>query len=144
MKLGYRLIHPLATAPKFANPGGACFDVASAEALYLVPGCVHKVHTGLKFDIPEGYELRMYSRSGHGMKGISLANSVGVIDSGYTGELIVLLRNESREAFHVRVGDRIAQAQLKRLEQYDLVQIEAITKTTERGDGGFGSTGVKS
>lgn len=141
MKLTYQKIHPDAQAPKFSHHADACFDLCATERAVIPPGGSATFGTGLKFQVPPGFELKVFSRSGHGFNyGVALANSVGVIDSGYTGELRVCLRNDSNVPVQMFKGDRIAQAQLKALLTYDLEE-GVVEQTSERGAAGLGSTG---
>lgn len=145
MNLIYERLTPTASAPRFAHPGDACFDIAADLPDYKVgaviyPGKRGVISTGLRFDIPQGYVLKVYSRSGHGFKSsVVLGNGTGIIDSGYTGELKVCLLNEGNEPFIVRHGDRIAQGMLARLLNYNLTE-GSVDKSTERGANGFGSS----
>lgn len=146
MKLGVKLIHPGARMPTYATSGAACFDLYAVSDIphELYQGTSVTVSTGLIFDIPEGYVLLVYSRSGHGFNyDVRLANAVGVIDSDYKKEVMVkLTRDESPGSwlnqFHVQQGDRIAQAMLVEAPKIQLFQIEDVEDT---GRGGFGSTG---
>lgn len=148
MKLGVKRIHPGARMPTYATSGAACFDLYAVSDIphELYQGTSVVIPTGLIFDIPEGYVLMVYSRSGHGFKhDVRLANAVGIIDSDYRGELMVkLTRDESPGSwlnqFHVNQGDRIAQAMLMPVEQVQLEQVDEV-EATVRGMGGFGSTG---
>lgn len=138
-------LHPDARLPTYATPGAACFDLyAVCDAPQdLVGGERSVIRTGLAFDIPQGYAMMVYSRSGHGFKnGVRLANCVGVIDSDYTGEVMVKLTcDEIDGGFVVATGDRIAQAMVIPVEQVYFEEVDEL-KTTARGAGGFGSTGV--
>lgn len=128
--------------PKKATDGAACFDIQSADNTEIAPKNSGVVRTGLKFKIPAGYVMLVFSRSGHGFKnGVRLANSVGVIDSDYRGEVKVKLQNDGDETFSVRYGDRVAQAMLLPVPCVPMVA-SVVTEDTERGAGGFGSTGV--
>lgn len=148
MKLGIKLVHPGARMPTYGTSGAACFDLYAVSDIphELYQGTSVTVPTGLVFDIPEGYVLLVYSRSGHGFKyDVRLANCVGVIDSDYRGEVMVkLTRDESPGSwlnqFHIQQGDRIAQAMLMPVERVELEQVEEV-EATVRGEGGFGSTG---
>jgi dUTP pyrophosphatase len=101
------------------------------------------VKTGLFIEIPVGYEGQVRSRSGLALKnGISVLNSPGTIDADYRGEIGVILINLSKEDFEVNPGDRIAQLVFSNVEQANWVVSDSLN-TTERGDGGFGSTGKK-
>lgn len=149
MKLGVKLIHPGARMPTYATSGAACFDLYAVSDIphELYQGTSVVIPTGLIFDIPEGYVLLVYSRSGHGFNyDVRLANAVGVIDSDYRGEVKVkLTRDESPGSwlnqFHISQGDRIAQAMLMPVEQVQLEQVDEV-EATVRGEGGFGSTGA--
>ena len=128
--------------PKKATDGAACFDIQSADNTEIAPKNSGVVRTGLKFKIPVGYVMLVFSRSGHGFKnGVRLANSVGVIDSDYRGEVKVKLQNDGDETFSVRYGDRVAQAMLLPVPCVPMVA-GVVTEDTERGASGFGSTGV--
>lgn len=149
MNLGIKLVHPGAKMPTYATAGAACFDLYAVADIphELYQGTSVTVSTGLVFDIPEGYVLLVYSRSGHGFKyDVRLANAVGIIDSDYRGEVMVkLTRDESPGSwlnqFHIQQGDRIAQAMLMPVQQVNLVQVDEV-EATVRGEGGFGSTGA--
>lgn len=107
----------------------------------LAPGARMLVPTGLRLEIPAGYEIQIRPRSGLALKhGITLPNTPGTIDSDYRGPLGVILLNAGTEAFAVRHGDRIAQMVLAPVVQAEFVQVATLTET-DRGDGGFGSTG---
>lgn len=128
--------------PKKATDGAACFDIQSTDDTEIAPKNSGVVRTGLKFKIPAGYVMLIFSRSGHGFKnGVRLANSVGVIDSDYRGEVKVKLQNDGDETFSVRYGDRVAQAMLLPVPSVPIVA-GVVTEDTERGTGGFGSTGA--
>lgn len=105
------------------------------------PNQVVKVPTGLKMSIPEGYFGAVYPRSSAGIKSrISLANSTGIIDSDYRGELILFLVNNGDEELVINNGDRLAQMVIQPFVQVDFEVVEALDDT-ERGEGGIGSTG---
>jgi len=156
-KLKIQKLHPEAIIPKYATAGAACFDlhavlVDQKEGPYqdiVAPGCTLVVNTGLAFEVPDGWVMLIFSRSGHGFKNdVSLSNCVGVIDSDYRGEVKVKLRNDSPLADQVAAclpvahGDRIAQAMLVKVEQWEMVEVDELS-STERGAGGLGSTGTK-
>ena len=127
--------------PAYATDGAAGMDVLSAESVTLAPGARHAVATGLALAIPPGYEVQVRPRSGLALKhGISVPNTPGTIDSDYRGELKVILINHGAEAFEIRRGDRVAQlvlAPVTRASWAEVAELDA----TERGEGGFGSTG---
>jgi dUTP pyrophosphatase len=127
--------------PKFATAGAACFDLHAAEAGDLKASSTTVIGTGLSVEIPQGHVMLIFSRSGHGFKnGITLVNGTGVIDSDYRGEIKVGLRNAGQDPFEIKIGDRIAQAMILPLPQFQFVET-VVLSDTERGSGGFGSTG---
>jgi len=145
MKLRIQKLHPAAGAPKFATDGAACFDLQTIEAGEVGPcGGTYQFRTGLAFEVPAGHVMLIFSRSGHGFKNsISLVNCVGVIDSDYRGEVQVKLRNDSPISFGFEPGDRIAQAMILPVPALEPELADALTET-QRGTGGFGSTGSAS
>lgn len=127
--------------PRYATLGAAGMDVLSAEDVVLAPSARQAVATGLAMAIPEGYEIQVRPRSGLALKhGIAVANTPGTIDSDYRGELKVILMNLGAETFEIHRGDRIAQLVLAPVVQAGWVEVEELDET-ERGSGGFGSTG---
>jgi dUTP pyrophosphatase len=127
--------------PGYATAGAAGMDVVSAETLSLAPGARHAVATGLALAIPAGYEIQVRPRSGLALKhGITVPNTPGTIDSDYRGELKVILINHGAEAFAIERGDRIAQLVLAPVTQASWQEVAELDET-ERGKGGFGSTG---
>jgi len=130
-----------AQLPTYGTGGAACFDLYAIQSGVAYSGGSVLIRTGLSFDIPEGWAMLVYSRSGHGFKNaIRLANCTGVIDSDYTGEVMVKLANDSDFSFTVTAGDRVAQAMLVPVKRFSFVEVGEL-KETERGEGGFGSTG---
>jgi len=127
--------------PAYATAGAAGMDVVSAEDVTLAPMARHPVATGIAIAIPEGYEIQVRPRSGLALKhGITLPNTPGTIDSDYRGELKILLINLGDEPFAIRRGDRIGQLVLAPVTRARWQEVESLDKT-ERGAGGFGSTG---
>lgn len=129
--------------PKYAYEGDAGLDLPSAEALTLRPFERKLVSTDLAIAIPKGYAGLVIPRSGLAIKhGISIVNAPGLVDSGYRGELKVVLVNlDPKESFEIKVGDRIAQLMLVKIPLVKLAQVEELP-SSERGEGGFGSSGV--
>ncbi len=145
MKLPYKRNHPKAKPPIYGSDGAACFDLVAATREPVGNDRVMTYDTGLSFDIPDGYHIKVYSRSGQGFNyDMRLCNSTGIIDADYTGTIKVKLTYDgpvtSRPNWPM-VGDRVAQAMLVRNVKTELVEIEEITKETARGENGFGSTG---
>ena len=127
--------------PSYATPGAAGMDVVSAEDLDLAPGERHAVATGFRVAIPAGYEIQVRPRSGLAFKhGITVPNTPGTIDSDYRGELKVLLINHGAEPFPIRRGERIAQLVPALVTPARFEEVADLCET-ERGAGGFGSTG---
>jgi dUTP pyrophosphatase len=126
-------------SPQTAGSAGA--DIASAEAGTLAPGERRLFATGFAVAIPAGYEIQIRPRSGLAVRhGVTLPNTPATIDSDYRGELKVGLINLGQEPFEVTRGMRIAQLVVARVEAVEFVPVDALPPT-ERGDGGFGSTG---
>ncbi|MDJ0642513.1 MAG: dUTP diphosphatase [Erythrobacter sp.] len=127
--------------PAYATGGAAGMDVISAEDVTLEPGARHPVATGLALAIPQGYEIQVRPRSGLALKhGITVPNTPGTIDSDYRGELKIIMINHGGEPFPIRRGDRVAQLVLAPVVQAKWSEVEVLD-ATERGSGGFGSTG---
>ena len=130
--------------PAYETQGSAGMDLPAAvdEPLTLAPGTRALVPTGLILEIPEGYEAQIRPRSGLAFRnGITCLNTPGTIDSDYRGEVSVLLINLGEEAFLITRGMRIAQMVIAPVVQADL-ELRPLAGKTERGAGGFGSTGV--
>ena len=131
--------------PAYATPQSAGMDLrANLEApVTLHPLERRLIPTGLHIALPEGYEAQVRPRSGLALKhGITVLNSPGTIDADYRGEIGVVLINLSQQDFIVNDGERIAQLVIARYEQADFELVEALNET-ERGEGGYGHTGVK-
>lgn len=129
--------------PEYATPGSAGMDLKAntTEPIVLKPLERQMVPTGIHIQLPEGYEAQVRPRSGLAAKyGISIVNAPGTVDADYTGEIRVILINLSNENFVVNPGERIAQLVVARYERVEWNEV-ATLDTTERGDGGFGSTG---
>jgi dUTP pyrophosphatase len=168
-RLNFYKTHPAVQHPKFATKQSACFDLAFSSAgkreyagynsfnspftrtiqndgkIVIMPGDRIMIPTGLILDIPEGYSVRIHARSGLSLKqGLTLINSEGVIDADYIEELFVLLTNTSENSVTISNGDRIAQGELVKKEEYGLWEIT--TKPFLKTDrvGGMGSTGISS
>lgn len=127
--------------PCYATPGAAGMDVVAAEALSLAPGARAAVATGFAIAIPAGFEVQVRPRSGLALKhGITCLNSPGTIDSDYRGEIKIILANLGDEPFVITRGDRIAQLVPAPVRRAAIEEVTALDET-ERGTGGFGSTG---
>jgi dUTP pyrophosphatase len=127
--------------PVYAKPGDAGLDLRASEAASIAPGERRLVPTGLAVAIPEGHAGLVLPRSGLAMqKGVTVLNAPGLIDSGYRGELKVLLINHGAEAIGIERGERIAQLVIQPVARARLVEVERLPESS-RGMGGFGSTG---
>ena len=142
IELAFQRLREDAVVPVRAYPGDAGLDLAACERVELGPGERAVVGTGLAVAIPEGYAGFVQPRSGLASRhGISVVNAPGLIDSGYRGEVRVLLLNTDREEpFEVSVGDRIAQLVLVAYAAPEVEEVGELAEST-RGLGGFGSTG---
>jgi dUTP pyrophosphatase len=131
-----------AIIPAYQHKGDAGFDLHSAEDIIIESGMTSLVTTGLIFEVPEGYELQVRSRSGLALKnGIFVLNGVGTVDSSYRGQVGVILTNAGKQTFSIRKGDRIAQGVINKIECPIFMEVEEVT-VTDRGERAFGSTGV--
>ena len=131
--------------PQYATPQSAGMDLRAnlSEAVTLQPLERRLIPTGLHIALPAGYEAQVRPRSGLALKkGITVLNSPGTIDADYRGEIGVLLINLSQDDFVVNDGERVAQMIIARHEQGEFIEVEVLDET-ERGEGGYGHTGVK-
>ena len=154
IKLGFKKLDPNAQLPKYAHEGDAGMDIFALEDVDLPRGVPTLIKTGLAAEIPDGYEIQVRSRSGLALKGVSVENAPGTIDSKYRGEIGVILafRNDTliphtlddgaskREWYPIKAGDKIAQLVLAPVTFADVCEVEELS-TTDRGACGFGSTG---
>lgn len=133
-----------AEAPTYAHESDAACDLRAADAQYFEPGEWHIVPTGIKLELPEGYAALVLPRSGMAAKfGLTVINTPGLIDSGYRGEIGVALYNANRTAGRrIKKGDRIAQLMIVPFVHAEFDQADDL-EATDRGAGGFGSTGVE-
>ena len=143
MTLSFRRIHPDAVMPAYAHASDAGMDVRSVEELVIPAGKRALVHTGLVVLLPPLYEAQVRPRSGLALKfGVTVLNTPGTIDSGYRGEIGVILANFGDADFIVKKGDKIAQLVIAPVTQPEVCEVSEIDET-DRGAGGFGSTGRK-
>jgi dUTP pyrophosphatase len=142
MELRFQILDDAATIPSRAHDGDAGLDLHSAQAAHIGPGERWQLSTGLAVEIPEGHAGLVLPRSGLALRyGISLVNAPGLIDSGYRGEIGVLLQNnDPAEIFRVEPGDRVAQLVVVPVALPVPVTVEALADS-QRGEGGFGSSG---
>ena len=142
MELPVAKLNPEAVLPSRAHEGDAGLDLCACEAAHIGPGERWSVGTGIAVEIPEGHAGLVLPRSGLAKKhGIALVNAPGLIDSGYRGEIRVLLLNtDPADTFRVEPGDRIAQLVIAPVALLEPVEAAALADSA-RGDGGFGSSG---
>jgi dUTP pyrophosphatase len=140
--LRVRRVDERATLPTRAYPGDAGLDLYALEGTTLEPGERAPVRTGIAVEIPEGHAGLVLPRSGLAVRhGISLVNAPGLIDAGYRGELQALLLNTDRHTpFTIASGERIAQLVLMRVPTPEVIEVDVLAPS-ERGGGGFGSSG---
>jgi len=145
MLVKVKKLHPGAQVPKYATEGAACFDLHAVDTYpdtIVSPGTPRVVRTGLSFGVPANHVMLVYSRSGHGFKNnVRLSNCVGVIDADYTGEVMVRLTADTGGRLEIKEGDRIAQAMVIPVDRVEFEEVSELAET-ERGVGGFGSTGT--
>jgi dUTP pyrophosphatase len=142
LKVKIRKLREDAIIPRYAHgpEEDAGMDLCAVEAVALEPGERKLVPTGIAIEVPTGYEAQLRPRSGLALKyGVTLPNSPATIDPGYRGELKVILQNLGREVFTVEPGERIAQMVIARYEAVEWEESEL--SETQRGEGGFGSSG---
>lgn len=127
--------------PNYAKHGDAGMDIYAAIDDQLQPGEHKLIPAGLKVAVPYGFELQVRPRSGLAAKhGVSIVNTPGTVDAGYRGEIGVILINHGKESFPIKRGDRIAQMVFNKVEYVQLQEVADLS-ATDRGAGGFGSTG---
>lgn len=168
LRLSFFKTHPHIELPRFATKGSACFDLSfqsagkytykgynsqnkefsrnihSGNQIYINPGDRILVPTGLILDIPEGYSVRVHARSGTALKkGLVLINAEGIIDSDYVDELFLLIHNASDNGHMLTSGDRIAQGEMIKNEEYALWETQTRPLIKSERIGGMGSTGVQ-
>ena len=142
MTVAFKRIHPEASLPAYAHDGDAGMDVRSVEDLTIPPGGRALVHTGLVMLLPPLYEAQVRPRSGLALRsGVTVLNTPGTIDAGYRGEVGVILANFGDAPFAVAKGDKIAQIVIAPVTRAEIAEADVVDET-ERGAGGFGSTGV--
>jgi dUTP pyrophosphatase len=140
VELKIKRLHPEAVIPSFAKHGDAGMDLtAVSQSVDADSNFVY--HIGLAVEIPEGYVGLLFPRSSNSKKDLLLSNSVGVIDSGYRGELMLKFKYiNANHPKHYGVGERVAQLVIMKLPFIDVVEVDELS-SSERGEGGFGSTG---
>lgn len=137
----FKKLDERATIPSYAKPGDAGMDLRSIESYRIFPKNKALVQTGLALELPIGYEAQVRPRSGLALKhGLTVLNSPGTIDSGYRGEIGVIIINNGIFEFNIEEGDRIAQLVIARYAHPTIEEVVELSDS-ERGEHGFGSTG---
>ena len=145
MTLEFIKIHPDAVSPKYNYPTDSGFDLHSTEGVGIPPQSRMIVGTGLKFNIKDGFEMQVRPKSGLALKqGLTVLNTPGTVDSGYDGEVKVILYNSSHDTVYIERGQKIAQACICPVVNGKWIQTKEVTEISgkDRGDNGFGSTGI--
>lgn len=140
MDVKIKKLDPNVVIPKYAKPGDAAMDLTATSIDYL-EGNKIKYGTGLAFEIPEGHVGLLFPRSSICKKDLTLCNSVGVIDSGYRGEVSFIFKAHYLLGDDYSIGDRVGQIMIIPYPQINFIEVEELSET-ERGSGGFGSTNV--
>lgn len=142
LEVKIKKLHERAVIPAFSHPGDAGFDLYSIEDYTLLPGDRALIRTGLAVELPRGYELQVRPRSGLALKkGVTVLNSPGTIDSGYRGEIGIIIINHGGEIYTISKGHRAAQGVITRYETPGFIIVPSLSES-ERGSGSYGSSGV--
>jgi len=149
MNIKVKKVHHNAVIPKFAHPTDTGFDLFTVESTRIHPNQKAIVRTGLVFELPDGWGIQVRNKSGITINGVpsSLGSNsdlvvyIGTIDQAYRGELGIMVKNVSNKTVAIPVGTKLAQGVLERVYQCTFEEVEEVSET-DRGEGGFGSTGV--
>jgi dUTP pyrophosphatase len=141
MKLKIKKLNENAKPFKYAHEGDAGLDVYSSDKKTIKAGEREVINTGIAIALEEGYVALVWDKSGLAAKR-GIKTMAGVIDSGYRGEIKIVMLNTSKEDFEIDEGDKIAQILIQKIEQAEIEEVQDLNDTT-RGEGGFGSTGTK-
>ena len=129
-----------AIIPHYAHPGDAGMDIFSAEETIIKAGEIKSVRTGVKIELPEGFVALVWDKSGLALKN-GIKTMAGVIDSGYRGEIGIVLANLSDQDYKIEKGQKIAQMLIQKVERMEIKEVKELSET-KRGADGFGSTGL--
>jgi len=142
VKIPVLRLDPDLPIPVYARAGDAGLDLLAAADVDIAPGARTAIPTGIAVAIPEGYAGFVHARSGRALReGLALVNAPGLIDSGYRGEIKVIVVNlDLSEPVYVKRGDKIAQLVIQPVEYVELLELDELPES-QRGEGGFGSTG---
>ena len=142
IKIKIKKINPEAIIPHYSHEGDAGMDVYSVEDSVIKFNERKSISTGLAFEVPRGFEIQVRPKSGLALNnGITILNTPGTLDSGYRGELKVIIFNTSNQSYQVKKGEKIAQIVLARYEEAEIEETNELSQT-KRAEGGFGSTGL--
>ena len=149
MKIKVKKVHHNAVIPKFAHSTDTGFDLFTVESVRIHPGQKAIVRTGLIFELPDGWGIQIRNKSGITINGVpnllgynsDIVVYIGTIDQAYRGELGIMVKNVSNKTIAIPVGTKLAQGVLERVYQCAFEEVEEVNET-DRGEGGFGSTGV--
>jgi dUTP pyrophosphatase len=142
VEIRVKRLNPNAKMPNAARVGDVAFDLYSIVDYDLKPGERYAIPTGIAIEIPNGYEGQVRPRSGLALKeGITILNAPGTIDSGYRGEVKTIIINQGSTLFRITKGMRISQLAIRPVPEVTFIEVDELSDT-DRGDGGFGSTGV--
>ncbi len=142
MKIKIKKVNVEAIIPNYAHEGDAGIDLYSVEDYILEPGQRKLVFTGLKIEVPRNYEIQIRPKSGLALKyGITVLNTPGTVDSGYRGEVGVILFNTSNEIYRIKKREKVAQAVIMKVEEAEIEEVNELSDS-DRGENGFGSTGT--
>lgn len=137
-----KLENPDAVCPRYAHSSDAGMDLFSVQDVIVYPGKIEMVNTGVKIELPEDMEAQIRPKSGLACKGLTVINTPGTVDSGFRGEIKVLLVNFGDVPFPIEKGTKIAQMVINKIEHPVIELVRELTES-DRGEGGFGSTGLK-
>ncbi|MFC1691566.1 dUTP diphosphatase [Nanoarchaeota archaeon] len=141
MHVKIKKLTPDVKAPAYAHPGDAGMDIYASEDTLVAPGETKVVKTGISMAVPDGFVALVWDKSGHAAKK-SIKTMAGVIDSGYRGEVGIVMVNLGKENFEIAKNTKVAQILIQKIESPQVVEVDDLEETS-RGEGGFGSTGLK-
>ncbi len=142
VEIRVKRLHPDAKIPEVAKTGDVAFDLYSVIDYELRPGERYAIPTGIAIEIPVGYEGQVRPRSGLALKeGVTVLNTPGTIDSGYRGEVKTIMINQGSALFQITKGMRISQLAIRPVPEVTFIEVDELSET-DRGKGGFGSTGT--
>lgn len=141
MKVYIQKIDPFAKSPIYAYEGDAGMDLFSCRDYKILPGLKGVISTGIKMAIPQGYAGFVWDKSGIAVKN-HMKSMAGVIDSNYRGEVKVVLINLGSQIYNIKKGEKIAQLVIKPVESVQIVEVDELESNENRGESGFGSSGI--